>query len=148
MLPGPIAIVPIVEDGRRSTTTAVWRRGSSSRSIASEKLTMSSLRTHCSWIFALVTYLFLDFADPFMPGAWSFDSGQSVDGAVHGHCVVRGHLGASLPAPMPWLQRSKQTPVTSVKREPRAGAPVTVWVALAREAHSPSVDPAPLVEDH
>jgi len=103
---------------------------------------MPPLRTHSSLIFALVTYLFLDFADPFMPGAWSFDSGQSVDGAV------RGHLGASLPEPMPWPQRPKQTPVTSAKREPRASAPVIVWAALVREAHSPSVDPAPLLEDH
>ena len=104
---------------------------------------MPLLRMRCSWIFGLVLYLFLDFAEPFMPGAWNFDLEQSVDGAI------RGHLGASLPAPMPWPQQPpRQTPVTSVKREPRAGPPVTVWIALVRQAHSPSVDPAPLVEDH
>lgn len=103
---------------------------------------MPQSRTRCSWIFVLVAYLFLDFAEPFMPGAWSFDLGQSVDGAF------RSHLGASLPAPTPWRQHRRQTPVTAVKREPRAGPPVTVWIALVREAHAPSVDPAPLVEDH
>jgi hypothetical protein len=100
------------------------------------------MRTRRSLIFVLVAYLFLDFAEPFMPGVWSFDPAQTMDGAV------TEHARASLPVPMPWPQRPKETPVVAVKRERPAGPPVAVRIALVRTADPSSIDPTELIEDH
>src|SRR5262249_43694649 len=100
------------------------------------------MRTRCSLILVLVAYLFLDFSEPFMPGVWSFDPGQSMDG------VTNAHPGAPRPVLTPGPQRARQAPAAYVKQERDGGPRVTVWIPLVREADASSVDPAPLAEDH
>ncbi len=92
-------------------------------------------------ILVIAIYVGLDLTNPFMPGAFTFDPEQSVEG-VHGE---RG--GQQLVAPGTPAAPRVQTDRTLAP--PRRPAPAArKWFAGLRPAHVPVSDPPPRSEDH
>jgi hypothetical protein len=92
-------------------------------------------------VLLVVLYVSLDFANPWIPGAFVFDSDESVDALVPRRDLpVIPETGASRSA---------------VKLEPRAlepeGAlparPLSGWLVERKRAHAPSPDLSPPAED-
>ena len=99
------------------------------------------------WLLSLfvATYLCLDFADPFMPGAYEFDPDQSVDGVSPSSDDARQE---SLPvaATPPRSGRMAEVPLAN-PRHTAIFFPIE-WAIVLRQAHPPSSDPPSLSEDH
>jgi hypothetical protein len=92
-------------------------------------------------ILVIAVYVGLDLANPFMPGAFTFDPEQSVDG-VHGERSRPQLVTLATPAVL-----RVQTEGTSPP--PRLPAPAArKWFAEPRPLHARVSDPAPLSEDH
>jgi len=92
-------------------------------------------------ILVIAVYVGLDLTNPFMPGAFTFDPEQSVDG-VHGD---RGRPQLVTPATpaVPRVHTAGTPP------SPRLPAPAArTWFAEPRPVHVRVSDPAPLSEDH
>ena len=106
---------------------------------------LAANRKGCLFILVVATYLVFDFTEPFLPGAWSFEPSQSVDSTSSGHHAA-SLLNMAVLTACP--QRQSLTETRSVGAQRRAIPTVTTWIAVIREAHSSSSDPAPLVEDH
>ncbi|HUP34572.1 MAG TPA: hypothetical protein VNC82_03895 [Candidatus Limnocylindria bacterium] len=96
----------------------------------------------------LAVYVSLDFSNPMMPGAVSFDTAKSVEGrpADRGREVEADAGGARLPAVAPLRHAAGAPAVTGRARPAPRGAPV--WQAhVPRSYPSASVSTAP-AEDH
>ena len=92
-------------------------------------------------ILMIAIYVGLDLANPFMPGAFTFDPEQSVEG-VQGERGRQQVVALGTPA-APRVQTDRTlTP-------PRRPAPVVrKWFAEPRPAHVPGSDLSPRSEDH
>ena len=100
-------------------------------------------RTGRSTIFFALC-LFLDFANPFAPGAWSFESEQAGDVASASHRPL-GLPSFPTGAPLRHIDPVEPPNVTS---PPPALSAVSEWVVLRRLEHPAASDPPPLAEDH
>lgn len=96
-------------------------------------------------IVLLSLYVTLDFANPFMPGAFNFDPGESVDGARLHHEVFRSRLAVA-PTPSSIRDGALRRPV--VAPPPAEPPAASDWSVSVRQRQSScSSEPSPL-EDH
>ena len=93
-------------------------------------------------------YVTLDLSSPFVPGAFTFDPDDCVDG-VHGASsqLLRRADASALPARKP-AARPELSPPSPVR--PLAGGrhPVVAWLVDTREDPRSATDPPPPGEDH
>jgi hypothetical protein len=93
-------------------------------------------------ILVIAVYVGLDLTNPFMPGAFIFDPGESVEGVHHGE---RGR------APVVALATPSTPRVLEDGTPPAPRRPVPAarkWFAEPPTARLPASDPPPLAEDH
>jgi hypothetical protein len=91
-------------------------------------------------------YVTLDLSNPFMPGAFTFDPDESVEGvSVHYERGQRQH--GTVPAPLPVRGEAGETRSVAVVRRSEVRA-LAEWFVDLRQAHAPASDPRSLTEDH
>ena len=96
-------------------------------------------------VLLIAFYVTLDFASPFIAGAFMFNADESVDG-VHAHRQQVKVKAVSVPMPMPG--RAENEPVPRLA-PPRHGVrPMSEWFIHLRRAHSPTATAASISEDH
>jgi hypothetical protein len=90
-------------------------------------------------------YLSLDFASPFIAGAFTFNADESVEG-VHAQRQEVRFTTVSVPMPVPdRAETQRMATVTPPRREVR---PLGAWFVDLRRAHSPAASTPPISEDH
>jgi hypothetical protein len=93
----------------------------------------------------IALYITLDFASPFIAGAFTFNADESVDG-VHAHRQQVRVKAISVPMPMP--ERAESVPVPRLVPPRHEVRPLTEWFVDLRRAHSPTATTASVSEDH
>ena len=88
----------------------------------------------------------LDFASPFVAGAFRFDPGESVDGVSVPSEQVRRQPGA-VPAPVPAAAKAAGARLVSPTRR-LAGDAHVAWVVDLRLSHVPASRPPSPTDDH
>ncbi len=96
-------------------------------------------------ILLLVLYVSLDLANPFMPGAFSFNPDDSVDAVRLHHEVFRSRLAAISTPPSIRDAALKRPVIAPQPAEPRA---VSGCFVDLRQRQSASSDPPAATEDH
>jgi hypothetical protein len=99
-------------------------------------------RTARSTLFFALCF-FLDLADPFTPGAWSFESNQSIEAAS---AAPRTMSVPSVPMSPP-LQQINPVDRSIVKSPRPVVSAVSEWTVPRRLGHPAAADPSPLAED-
>lgn len=98
-------------------------------------------------VLLIALYVSMDFANPWMPGAFVFDPNESVAG-LSARRDMACTAGVSGPASdLTPERRLRPVRVASLLSVPRA-RPQTEWVVEVRRAHSPTPELAPPGEDH
>jgi hypothetical protein len=95
-------------------------------------------------ILLLGLYVSLDLTNPFMPGAFTFNPDDSVDGVCLHYEVFRSRL-AAIPAPPSIRDAAMKRPV--VTPQPADPPAVSEWFVDLRQRQSSSSEPPP-TEDH
>jgi hypothetical protein len=98
-------------------------------------------------VLVIGLYVSVDLANPWMPGAFVFDPGESVDGLS----VRRGVVNAPDPCGTAVdFTPVRKVPAARVIASPETPRPSlqTAWVVEARRAHGPTSDLASPGEDH
>ena len=93
----------------------------------------------------IALYISLDFASPFIAGAFTFNADESVDG-VHAHRQQVKVNAASVPMPMPERAENERVPTLATPRHEIR--PLGEWFVELRRAHAPTAAPASISEDH
>ena len=95
---------------------------------------------------AVAAYVLLDFSSPYLPGVFSFDADQSMDGVVMSDHALG--LEGSSPAVVPTSDALCEVE-TRRARPPRSPIAAAVeWVVVLREAYSRSSSRSSLAEAH
>ena len=90
-------------------------------------------------------YVSLDFASPFIAGAFTFNADESVDG-VHAHRQQVKVKAVSVPMPMP--ERAENERVPSLAPPRHEIRPLGEWFVELRRSHAPTAATASISEDH
>lgn len=95
----------------------------------------------------LILYVALDFANPLMPGAVTFDAADCTDGVHSDAARGAGQLPAGVFVPSgDWIT----PPTAAAVRTPRPAAPRLPgrWLNAVRRPSTPLAEPPGSVEDH
>jgi hypothetical protein len=91
----------------------------------------------------LFVYVSLEFANPFMPGAVTFEGG-----AIEAAKVERHRPAAATAAAAPSPARSGPVLAPGRPLHPARPGAVRRWILPSARHEMPSLDPAPLADDH
>jgi hypothetical protein len=95
----------------------------------------------------LVLYVCLDFANPLMPGAVTFDADESVEGVRAERSRADGEAAAVVPVPA--AEHLRPAPVVGVAARPRPGLDLArAHLVMQRPTRPRAADPAPPGDDH
>lgn len=97
----------------------------------------------------LLLYVFLDFSNPMIPGAVSFDPEECTDGI--GTARGAGAWAVKLVAPLPVRSveaLEQQPPARPGRRAASVVSELHPWLAQVRRAQAAPADPASTSEDH
>jgi hypothetical protein len=90
-------------------------------------------------------YVCLDFASPFIPGAFSFNPDESVEGvSAHRRAVKVTVVAIASPAP----KRAQTEAIARVAPPRPQSRPLGEWLIALRRAHSPTAATPLISEDH
>lgn len=95
----------------------------------------------------LLLYVSLDFSNPLMPGAVSFDPGESTEGVHLQRLRADNLLSFVVPAPTPPAADVRSRPQPLVIRILATSAP-RAWQVHLRRAQAASTDPGPSPDAH
>jgi hypothetical protein len=96
----------------------------------------------------VLLYVTLDLSSPFVPGAFTFDLDDCVEGVHSGASTyARRAAAAALPARKP-VARPELSPRSPGPPRPEGRHPVIAWLTDTREDRRAATAPPPPAEDH
>ena len=98
-------------------------------------------------LLAFLAYLTLDLSNPFVPGAFSFDPGDCVEGVHYGSSSFRRVDAPALAAQTPVARVESSLP-SSLRRPAGRRHAVLEWLIDARADTRAASDPPPPGDDH
>lgn len=102
------------------------------------------------WTLLILAYVTLDLSNPFMPGAFTFDPEDCVEGIHHpGSRLALRADQASVSPETPGAPQQQRPAVSEfLDRRPGLRRNFGDWLIDVRRAHPPSEDASPRSEDH